>query len=90
MVCSTIYSLSTPPHRHVREHGDVSHLEGMSQYGGVILRHVLRLACSQRQVRRISSIWDDFVFLDPALFLDSWIVVIFPFLDSTVFNKVFF
>jgi len=45
MVCSTIYSLSTPPHRHVREHGDVSHLEGMPQYGGVILRHVLRLAC---------------------------------------------
>ena len=45
MVCSTIYSLSTPPHRHVREHGDVSHLEGMPQYGGAILRHVLRLAC---------------------------------------------
>ena len=45
MVCSTIYSLSTPPHRHVREHGDVSHLEGMPQYGGVILRYVLRLAC---------------------------------------------
>lgn len=55
-------------------------LEGMSQYGGVILRHVLRLACLQRQVRRISSIWDDFVFLDPALFLDSWIVVIFSIL----------
>ena len=58
MVCSTIYSLSTPPHRHVREHGDVSHLEGMPQYGGVILRHVLRLACvsriSQRQVQRVS------------------------------------
>ena len=54
-------------------------LEGMPQYGGVILRHVLRLP--QRQVRLISSIWDDFVFLDPALFLDSWIVVIFPFLE---------
>jgi hypothetical protein len=49
MVCSTIYSLSTPPHRHVREHGDVSHLEGMPQYGGVILRHVLRLACVSRR-----------------------------------------
>ena len=40
------------------------------------------LLVPQRQVRLNSSIWDDFGFLDPALFLDSGIVVIFfPFLE---------
>ena len=83
MVCSTIYSLSTPPHRHVREHGDVSHLEGMPREGGyVTFCHVyIFLAISQRQVQRVSihmrrfrlSWSGSFLgFLDRCHFFHSW------------------
>ncbi len=48
--------------------------------GGLFFVMSYVLLVPQRQVRLISSIWDDFVFLDPALFLDSWIVVIFSIL----------
>ena len=48
--------------------------------GGLFFVMSYVLLVPQRQVLLISSIWDDFVFLDPALFLDSWIVVIFSIL----------
>ena len=85
MVCSTIYSLSTPPHRHVREHGDVSHLEGMPQYGGVIFCHsyVLRIILRgvKRQVQRVFIHMRRFRLSWSGFFLDSWIVVILSILE---------